>query len=87
MIDFTDCSVNVLNKTTNLKLFGKCIFQTQDALWLLTLTDDHDIKLLWIKLSADLEVAIDEYSEEDYSNLNISNDWKTWIDLVYQKEL
>ena len=80
-MDYTDCCINLTNHKSKLRLNGKCIFDNHESIWLITVTDQP--KLHWIKrCTTDLEITIDEYSEEDYCNLQVSKDWKILIDLL-----
>jgi hypothetical protein len=71
--------INVSN-ASGLSLHGKCLLDTDDALWLMCM--NHT--LLWVKRSPDLVVAIDEYSEDDYLSLEFSKEFSEFITLFQQ---
>lgn len=82
-MDYTGCCINLYNQASGSRMHGKCILDNHEAIWLVTL-DDLGSKLLWIKKSDDLEITIDAYSEEEYGNLQVSEDWRGLIDLLSQ---
>jgi hypothetical protein len=71
------CIINVTNGS-GITLHGKCILDTDDALWLITIQG----KLLWVKRTQHLVITIDDYSEDDYSSLKISREFTELINIL-----
>ena len=77
---FSNYCIHLSNPKTNLIMHGKCIHDDDHVIWLLV--NNNHPNLIWIRKSDDLIISIDEYADEDYSSLNISDEWKEFISTI-----